>query len=447
MSHSPKTWNLADAARRLPLLKRGLPEGGLFTGKQWRISPWALSMDAKRVDELHQLGPILRAFQRACNELYFLGISEPRLAWVTELLDLGKPASVIELGRQPAWRDALPGVLRPDLLLAAEGWVLTEIDSVPGGMGVTAHLSGLHAGLGDEVVGGAQGMLRGFARAFGDCNVVISQEAADYEPEMRWLAAELGRAGLASVRVSRPAELAGALNSGERLYRFFELFDLPNLPELAPVLARAARSELKLDAPIKAFLEEKLWLALFHAPGLESYWRDCLGGAAHRTLSAVIPQSWVLHPQPLPVHQLWPGLGVHDFAELESWGRRQRELVIKISGYSPLGWGARSVAIGHDLSPAQWRLALRSALDHFPKGPYVMQRFERAAVLQHAMVDDAVSLVCIEEVRARLCPYYFADGPEAAGVQLGGVLATLCPADKKIIHGMRDAMLLPCAMA
>jgi len=27
---------------------------------------------------------------------------------------------------------------------------------------------------------------------------------------------------------------------------------------------------------------------------------------------------------------------------------------------------------------------------------------------------------------------------------LGGVLATVCPADKKILHGMRDAMMLPC---
>ena len=27
---------------------------------------------------------------------------------------------------------------------------------------------------------------------------------------------------------------------------------------------------------------------------------------------------------------------------------------------------------------------------------------------------------------------------------LGGVLATVCPSDKKILHGMRDAMMLPC---
>ena len=49
--------------------------------------------------------------------------------------------------------------------------------------------------------------------------------------------------------------------------------------------------------------------------------------------------------------------------------------------------------------------------------------------------------------RVRLCPYYFVQGDgDAARPVLGGVLATLCPADKKIIHGMRDAALAPCTV-
>ena len=31
--------------------------------------------------------------------------------------------------------------------------------------------------------------------------------------------------------------------------------------------------------------------------------------------------------------------------------------------------------------------------------------------------------------------------------QLGGVLATIVPEDKKIIHGMKDAILVPCRVA
>ena len=47
--------------------------------------------------------------------------------------------------------------------------------------------------------------------------------------------------------------------------------------------------------------------------------------------------------------------------------------------------------------------------------------------------------------RVRLCPYYFVSGEgDSARPKLGGVLATICPADKKIIHGMTDAVLVPC---
>jgi hypothetical protein len=48
--------------------------------------------------------------------------------------------------------------------------------------------------------------------------------------------------------------------------------------------------------------------------------------------------------------------------------------------------------------------------------------------------------------RVRLCPYYFVSGDgDAARPKLGGVLATVVPADKKIVHGMRDAILAPCS--
>jgi hypothetical protein len=46
-----------------------------------------------------------------------------------------------------------------------------------------------------------------------------------------------------------------------------------------------------------------------------------------------------------------------------------------------------------------------------------------------------------EDGRLRLCPYFFIIDGEA---RLAGALATFCPPDKKIIHGMQDAVLLPC---
>jgi hypothetical protein len=46
--------------------------------------------------------------------------------------------------------------------------------------------------------------------------------------------------------------------------------------------------------------------------------------------------------------------------------------------------------------------------------------------------------------RVRLCPYYFCGERDT---KLGGVLATICPSDKKLLHGMRDAILAPVMVA
>ena len=46
--------------------------------------------------------------------------------------------------------------------------------------------------------------------------------------------------------------------------------------------------------------------------------------------------------------------------------------------------------------------------------------------------------------RVRLCPYYFVEGDR---VKLRGALATIAPADKKFLHGMRDAILVPTKVA
>ncbi|NGZ61496.1 MAG: hypothetical protein CV081_13495 [Nitrospira sp. LK265] len=45
--------------------------------------------------------------------------------------------------------------------------------------------------------------------------------------------------------------------------------------------------------------------------------------------------------------------------------------------------------------------------------------------------------------RVRLSPYYFVSDGQ---IELAGILATLCPADKKILHGMMDAIMVPCAL-
>jgi hypothetical protein len=134
---------------------------------------------------------------------------------------------------------------------------------------------------------------------------------------------------------------------------------------------------------------------------------------------------------------------VFSWEEVKRFGSRARELVLKISGFSEKGWGSRGVFIGHDLPQEAWGAALDEALLSYQRNPYLLQRFHRGRVVNHPMWNDEAAIATDMQSRVRLCPYYFVPrGTE--DTQLGGVLATVCPADKKILHGMRDAMMLPC---
>ena len=437
---------------RLDALRNALPEAGLFAGMTWHWSPRPFPLAPATVRRLEKLGVSLQRFLRAANELHYRSRKSRSLPpWLADYVDAGKPAALLELATSPAIRDQLPRVIRPDLLLTDQGFALSEIDSVPGGIGLTSWLHDSYHKLGEtELVGGAEGMLNGFASIFpGDSSsvdIAISQESADYRPEMQWLSQRLNEHTTDRPTHWQVVEAESHSPGTEAaVYRFFELFDLPNLPGVSErYLQPAAAGGLSLSAPAKPWLEEKLWLALFWSRPLREIWRRELRDSHWRALREIIPYSWVVDPTPLPHHAVLPRLGIQDFRELGDFSQSERELVLKVSGFSDIGWGSRSVRIGHDLPQDEWRAAIDTAIEDFPDQPWLLQEFKRARRVEHPYWDDDDQHATMEG-RVRLCPYYFVSGSgKQEQVRLGGVLATIVPADKKIIHGMSDAIITPC---
>ena len=73
-----------------------------------------------------------------------------------------------------------------------------------------------------------------------------------------------------------------------------------------------------------------------------------------------------------------------------------------------------------------------------------MQRFHKARIVEHPHWAHDSSELSQMRGRVRICPYYFVE-PEK--VMLRGALATIVPADKKLLHGMRDAIMVPSGIA
>jgi hypothetical protein len=435
---------VAIAENRLDAIRSALPKEGLFAEKDWLLSPDPFPIEKDFARELEQLGHRLFVFQRACNQLYQLSVKGKQPEWIAHYLDAGKPPELVEYSRQKQFRDALPLVIRPDLVLTDEGYVIAEIDSVPGGIGLTAWLNQTYSSLGEEIIGRDDGMLTGFQSVFpngGD--IVISKEASTYRPEMEWMAARLkDRQPDLEWRVA-PAENYEP-QDGRTVYRFFELFDLPNIPNIEKTLRAAAEGKITITPPIKPYLEEKMWFALFWLQPLREFWRRELGEKYFVKLQQVIPYSWILDPTPLPQHAVIPRLEIHDWYEASRFSQRERDLLLKVSGFSPLAWGSRGIALGSDLPHAEWQQRIEHALSTFESSPTILQRFHKGRLFDHRYWHPDSGELRTMRGRVRLCPYFFV---EQDRVQLRGALATIVPADKKLLHGMSDAILVPSARA
>ncbi len=419
-----------------------LPDGGLFHEKDWRISPRPFGISSALHEELDKLGYRLLLFLRACDQLYRLSVKGRQPGWVAEILDRGKPAELVAWQRAHGVAGDIPKVIRPDLILTDEGFAIAEVDSVPGGIGLTAWLNKTYASLGHEVLGGADGMLQGFRQILPGGDIIISEEASTYRPEMEWLAKELNSSS------AGPAwRVLGAESRDDwqpRIYRFFELFDLPNVPAAGPLMESAVAGKVSITPPVKPALEEKLWFALFWLKPLQEFWRRELGERAHLALQRVIPYTWLLDPEPLPRHAVLPRLDAQSWAEVAGFSQKKRKFIMKISGFSEHAWGSRGVVVASDLPQAEWQSELESALKDFSHRPHILQEFHPGRLVEEMFWLPGMDGLRPMRGRVRLCPYYFVG---EKSVTCGGALATICPDDKKLLHGMRDAILAPAGVA
>jgi hypothetical protein len=441
----------AEAEKAARFIRDSLPQNGLFAGMEWKISPKPFPLGENLAQEVESLGRVLLQFYRAVNLLYRKSAEGKQPEWVARWLDLGKPRELIELQRSAAFKNDVPRVIRPDILLTENGFSITELDSVPGGIGLTAWLNQSYGQLtaGDSrLVGGTDGMLRGFEGIFGNAqqvHIIVSEEAKTYRPEMEWIAGQLNahKHSTFSVQHSTFNEFA----EGDAVYRFFELFDLPNVANAQRIFELAAEKKIRLTPPPKPVFEEKMLFALLWNRNLHNFWRQELGDSFLARLKRVIPYTWLVDPAPMPPHAAIPELNLTDWQQLKTLSQKERDLILKVSGFSENAWGARGVFLGSDLSQADWSAAVDAALKNFETSPSVLQRFHKPSQVDTSWFDFTKNELVPMKGRARLCPYYFVNGDgDSARPQLGGVLATIVPADKKIVHGMADAVLAPCSV-
>ncbi len=431
----------------------------------WRISPEPFALSPRALARIETIGANLLLFYRALNALYNRSVRGTAPAFIAEYLDQGKPEHIVRLSRQNRFRQDLPGIIRPDLILTDDGFIASELDSVPGGMGFLGAMSEAYCKLGMESIGGADGIVRSYGAMLAAATgkeqpavaIVLSDESGDYRPEMTWMAQALTRVANLKAFMCRPQDIYfteealfvrlpdGREEKIDALYRNFELFDLLNVPKQELMLYSARHNRVTMTPPPKAQLEEKLAFALFHHPQLAKLWKAELGAAVYDHLKQLFPETWVIDPRPLPPQAVIAGLEangapVSDWMQLAELTKSERDYVIKPSGFSELAWGSRGVRVANDLTKDEWVATLQEAVREFERTPRILQRFYKGKRVRQTYLDRTADEIRTFEGRVRLCPYFFIVGNET---RLGGILATVAPADKRLIHGMTDAVMAP----
>ena len=157
-----------------------------------------------------------------------------------------------------------------------------------------------------------------------------------------------------------------------------------------------------------------------------------------------------MDPAPLPPGAVLDGPRVggrmlNDWRDLAGASQKERDLIIKISGFHETAWGARSVVLGSDCSREEWQQGVEQALaagaDQSARSAGIPETQAGAA---SASIDRGRRRAARRAAARRAgCGSARIILWSAGQARLSGALATFCPPDKKIIHGMQDAALLP----
>lgn len=452
-------------------LSEAFVNNSLFKNKTWKLSPdpWTLSYDQVKI--INHLGSAALEFYHAIEYLYvnsklnssILRSRELLTPWVADYFDRGKPLYLIAHALNGLFKNSVPPIIRPDLIVTENGFALTEFDAVPGGVGLTAFLYELYE-KNTQLIGSVEKILSYFYSSLTSLTpeiknptiaIIVSDEADVYRPEYNWLAKKFFSSGQTIFCIhpsdvfEKEKKLYFKNNNKELkidiLYRFFELFDLKNIPNAEIFINAAQAASVVVTPPMKFFQEEKLSFAFFHHYLLEDFWKENLSNESYSLLKKIIPLTWILDPgasgsNAIINGPLIKGKPLSKWEDFARASQRERNYIIKISGFHETAWGSRSITFGSDVSQAKWAENLKFALNSCNTHPYIVQAYHKPILLKHRIYKSAHD---IEEQngRVRLSPFYFTSSNH---LQLGGILATFCPADKKIIHGMQDAAMLPC---
>lgn len=351
----------------------------------FRVSPDPLLIEPAQAEALTRAGQELASYLAATQDLYE---SDETAA---ALLDRGKPERFL--------RETEPDYLffRPDMIITSEGLAVCEIETSPFGLGLSELLNRAYASAGHETMAEPEALkMHVHSRTSPDGKILFSDKTKAFSGQLEFLAETV----FGGDDRDWSAENASEANTDGDIYRAHYLVEY--LSDFAVRdLYDSLDDKQSITPSLTPQFEEKAILALIWDKRFEDFYRKALGNSSHDFLRTIIPPTWIVGEE--SGFALGLPNNYEDSVELAKLSRRQRQYVLKVSGFSQDSAWAEGVRFLSSTSQADAAAALaesKAKTDQL----YIVQAFHEGAKLpmRYETPDGSASMAA----RVRLTPYF-----------------------------------------
>jgi hypothetical protein len=353
----------------------------------FRVSPTPLELTKKENDEITTMGGAVVEFVNATHELY--NTNEQ----VRNLLNTGKPEELTQT-KNPEYL-----FVRPDLIATENGLKICEIETSPFGLALSSLLNTGYIQAGFETLADENLLEDSIkSRTVSEGSIVYSNKTKAYKGQLEYLADKLFSS---SNRKWKSEHIDQHQANGVGLYRAFYLSEYMNDPKVNSLINYQLDKQ-NTKPSITPHLEEKAIMALLWDRRFEDFYKKQLGEANFNKLRSSIPKTWIVGQE----QYFSEGLPkeVNDTMQLVSGLRKDRELVIKPSGFNPKASWAEGVNLLHEKSTYKAQEIVQNAIKT-DDTLFIVQEFKKAQK-QRMQYENSEGTLTDMEAKLRITPYY-----------------------------------------
>ncbi len=353
----------------------------------FRVSPKPLELSKSETFDVNSLGEAIVEFVNATHHLYKSNEE------VRNLLNEGKPDELTEV-KEPKYL-----FVRPDLIATENGLKICEIETSPFGLALSHLLNTGYSQAGFETLA-SKNFLEDSIKSRTSKNgaIVHSNKTKAYKGQLDYLANKLFSGNDRSWTFEH---IDNHEANGIGLYRAFYLSEYLADSKINNLISCQLDKE-NTNPSITPHLEEKAIMALLWDKRFENFYIRELGQATFNRLRVSIPETWIIGQE----QYFSRGLprDVQTTLELVGGLRKNRELVIKPSGFDPQASWAEGVNLLHEKSSETAKEIVLNAIQK-TSTLTVVQKFHkgRKEILQYENNQGGLTEM---QVKLRITPYY-----------------------------------------